>query len=665
MGASPLMTLGMRAMAANYAALQVTGHNIANANVQGYSRQRVELATALGQFSGAGYFGKGSDVETVTRSHNAFLSREALTTRSLASMDAARLNQLNQLETVFPPGENGLGYSTMQFLNAMSDLASRPGDTSSRQVVLARAEEMASRFASASGRVDQMQQLLREDLKTTVATVNELTKNIASVNQQIAAVRGLGQPPNDLLDERDRLIGQLSDQIKVSTVMADDGTIGIFAGGGQRLVLGAEAQPLKVVDSPSDASRAAIAIMDNGMPLRLEQSTLGAGRLAGLLKFQDKDLVDAQLLIGQMAAAMAGAVNAQQRLGMNLHPPAGSVPAADLFQIGSPRAVPMAGNQKDASGAYVAQVGLGITDPSQLKASEYELRADPAGAPGVWQLTRLSDGVVRNVANGDEVDGFRLDIGTPAPSATDKFLLQPVTRAASTMAALLRDPRDIAAASQLTATVGSGNIGTASIAALTVTDNTVNPQHTASISFTNDSGAYAWELRDRDTNALVSSGTGNWTAGQPLPSPPDAPINGFQVQLSGVPRSGDTLTIEKTTNPASNNGNALALAALRDQTLVGRSLAPDGSYIGGATGTDAYASAMADIGVRVQGATAVSSISSSLATQAEQTRSSDAGVNLDEEAAKLIEFQQSYQAAAKVLQVAQSLFETLLQTAGG
>ncbi|MDH4051990.1 MAG: flagellar hook-associated protein FlgK, partial [Rubrivivax sp.] len=243
MGASPLMTLGMRAMAANYAALQVTGHNIANAGVIGYSRQRVELATAQGQFSGAGYFGKGSDVETVTRSHNAFLTREALATASLANMDDARLAQLQQLETVFQTGEQGVGYSALQFLNAMSDLASRPGDTASRQVVLARAQEMAARFADAGGRIDTMQGLLREDLKTTVASVNELTKNIANVNQQIAAVRGLGQPPNDLLDQRDQLLADLSEHISITTVAADDGTLGVFAGGGQRLVLGNQAQP--------------------------------------------------------------------------------------------------------------------------------------------------------------------------------------------------------------------------------------------------------------------------------------------------------------------------------------------------------------------------------------------------------------------------------------
>ncbi len=662
MGATPLMSLGMRAMAANYAALQVTGHNIANASVAGYSRQRVEMATAQGQFSGAGYFGKGSDVVTVTRNHNAFLTREAMSTQGLAAKDEARLEQLRKLEKVFPTGEQGLGYATQNFLNAFSDLANLPADTSTRQVVLARAQELAVRFADAGAQIDQSQHLLREDLKTTVATVNELTSNIATLNQRIAEVSGLGQPPNDLLDQRDQLLTELSKQIAITTVAASDGTIGVFAGGGQRLVLGKEAQPLTVVNSLGDPSRASVAVLDNGQPLRLDERSLGAGRIAGMLQFQNQDLVQAQLLLGQMAAAVGGAVNAQQKLGLNLHQPAGSVPAQDMFSVGAPKAQPMGTNAKGADGQYVGRLELTVVDATQLQASEYDLRADPTN-PGGWQVTRLSDGLVRSVNAGDVIDGFRIDPGTPPPLTSDKFLLQPVTRAAPDMQALLTDTRDIAAASALTATTGVSNTGTARIGALTMTSSTVDPSQTATITF-GAGGAYTWELRDRVTNTLMGSGAGTWTAGSVIPSAPDPQINGFSLALEGVPAAGDTLIVGMTTNVAANNGNALALAALRDQALVGRTLDAGGGLIGGARATDAYAAAMADMGVRVQGAQAISEISQSLAVQSEQTRSSATGVNLDEEAAMLIAYQQSYQAAAKVLQIAQSVFDTLLSAAG-
>jgi flagellar hook-associated protein 1 FlgK len=290
-------------------------------------------------------------------------------------------------------------------------------------------------------------------------------------------------------------------------------------------------------------------------------------------------------------------------------------------------------------------------------ASEYELRADPGGTPGAWQLTRRSDGLVRTIADGDTVDGFTVSLGTPAPAGTDRFLLQPVTTAANGLRVVLGDPRGLATASPVTATASAANTGTARVASLRVASSTLDPEQTASISFTSDTGDYAWELRDRTSNTLLSSGTGIWVAGEPIA------LNGFELQPDGVPRNGDALTVEKTAYPLANNGNALALAGLRDLALVGRTPQGAGALGGGRTFTDAYAAAMADIGVRVQGARVTSEVSAGVASQAEQARSALAGVNLDEEAARLLAFQQSYQAAAKVLQVAQSVFDTLLETA--
>jgi flagellar hook-associated protein 1 FlgK len=300
-------------------------------------------------------------------------------------------------------------------------------------------------------------------------------------------------------------------------------------------------------------------------------------------------------------------------------------------------------------------VSLTVSDASQLQASEYALVADPGGAPGVWQLTRLQDGLVRSIASGDVVDGMRIDIGPPAPAAGDRFLLQPVTRAANGMRRVLDDVKGLAAAAPLSAATASANTGTASVAALRVVSPGADPQQSATITFTDDSGAYSWELRDRTSNALLSSGVGSWSADAPLA------LNGFELELNGAPRSGDVFSVTQTRFPASNNGNALAYAALRDAALVGRMALSGGGLGGGATLTDAYAAAMADIGVRVQAADSAAQISGAAATQAEATRSANSGVNLDEEAARLIQYQQSYQAAAKILQVAQSVFDTLLE----
>jgi flagellar hook-associated protein 1 FlgK len=546
-----------------------------------------------------------------------------------------------------------VGYAAGQFLNSIVDLASRPTDLPTRQVVLARAQDVVDRFRAAGAELDQIQATLNEALKNDVESANQLAQSIATVNQKIAALKGLGQPANDLLDERDRLIGKLSDLVQVTTIPAEDGTLGVFVAGGQRLVLGAQASKLSIVADSADASRSTLALDESGIVRRLDGTLLGGGSIAGRLRVQSLELVQARSDLGQLAAALASVVNDQQARGLDLRNPSGS--GAPIFSVGGPRALPFDSNQRNGSGNFAAQVTLTVTDATQLVASEYELRADPGGAPGAWLLTRKADGLQRTVADGDVVDGLRIDLGSPAPASTDRFLLQPVARAAGEMARVLDEPLGLAAAAPVTATASPANTGTASVGALTVVSSSIDPDQSATVTFTSASGDYAWELRDRTTNALVSSGTGTWSAGSPIA------LNGFELELAGVPANGDTYSVSKTAFPAQNNGNALALAALRDTAFVGRSLDSSGALVGGHTVTDAYARAMAGVGVKVQGAATASQISQSVAGQAETARASFAGVNLDEEAARLLQFQQNYQAASKVLQVAQLLFDELLE----
>ncbi|WP_374562181.1 flagellar hook-associated protein FlgK [Ideonella sp.] len=650
MSSSTLMSIGMRAMFANTASLNVTGHNIANANTEGYSRQEVELATANGQFTGAGFFGKGVNVVNVKRAHDQFLTMQAAAAKSMAAADQTRYGQLTQMENVFPPGDQGLGYAMGDFFASMVDLANAPGDNSARQAVLARAADVSDRFSNASNRLDILQAGVRSDMKNSAQTVTALAARVADINEQISANRGQTQQPNDLLDQRDHLIEQISQYVNVTTIPASDGTVGVFLAGGHRLVLGGESAELTVRSDDLDASRVGLSINSNGQSLALSDDLLTSGSMAGLLRFQNDDLVDARNRLGQMALAFASEVNHAQSLGIDLN----GKPGSDIFEVGPSQALPAATNARDVNGQLLSTVTMDITDASLLQASDYSLRADPSNA-GQYQLVRLSDGLARSVADGDEVDGFRINIGTPAPASTDRFLLQPVARAASGMHRVLDDPSGIAAAQPVQATMGVDNAGTATVDQLRMTDGTVDPNLTATITFSDDTGAYTWELRDRTSGALASSGTGTWTAGEPIE------LNGFALELNGVPTTGDTVTVDKTLFPATNNGNALAQSHLADEQFVGRTLDSNGNYLDGATVTDAYADTMADVGVRVQSARVSSEISTASSTQASEQLASKAGVNLDEEAARLIQYQQGYQAAAKVLQVAQSVFDTMLQ----
>lgn len=664
MGTSALLSLGMRAMFANQAALQTIGQNIANANTPGYSRQSAVLTTPNGQYTGAGFFGKGVDVQTVTRSHNEFLTKEAAGTKSLATMDATSLSLLQQLEKVFPLGEQGLGQAANKFLNSMVDVASRPSDPSARQVLLGSAQELAARFSSAGQQLANLQSGVVSDMRADVNVVNQLAKQIAAANEQVARTAGNGHTPNDLLDQRDQLISQLSAYVQVTTLPASDGTVGVFIGGGQRLVLGDQAQQLVVTADPFDNTRAQLSITEASGSRALDESVLSGGSLSAQLKYQNGALQDGRNLLGQMAVALAQRVNTQQALGLDQSNPPGA--GAPIFAVGAARALPATTNARNPDSSFATTVDVQITDPSKVPASSFLLRADPAGVAGQYELTARPSGAPEILTAAQINARFGVQIteaGAPMGPA-DRFLLEPVAQAAIEMKRVLDNTNGIAAASPITATTDVNNTGTATVDSVyAVNSNLDLSKVPLSIQFgainpADNSVSYSITMADGSTVAGV------WRAGSSIGNEPLAGIDlGFELRLNGVPRPGDKVDVQATAFPGTNNGNAKAFLNLQNENMVGRTVAADGTVARGATITDAYATAMSDIGSRVQGARYLSEVSTSVASDAETSRSSQAGVNLDEEAARLMQFQQGYQAAAKVLQAGQTIFDELLKIA--
>ncbi|MEO8836938.1 MAG: flagellar hook-associated protein FlgK [Caldimonas sp.] len=663
MSVSSLLSIGARAMTANYAALQVTGNNVANANTAGYSRQSVDLATSFSQQTGSGFFGKGVDVTNVTRAHSDFLTKEAAATASLAAADDTRSQQLQQLEKVFPTGEAGLGHAAQQVFNAFVDVSNKPADSSARQVALARVGDLAAQFQGASNQLDSQQAGITQDLKTAVASINSLGARIADLNKRIVNAKGTGHDPNDLLDQRDTALNDLSKLVQVTTVSAADGSVGVFLGGSQKLVLGGDSTPLTTVTDPYDPSKVQIGIKEGGTTRAFPDGFVAGGSVAGLLRVQNHDIPDARGLLGQLASAIAGALNQQQALGLDLGQP--SAAGAPLLAIGAASVAPSSNNATaggvpvasyiDGSGKRVSSVSIAVTDARELQPSDYELYADPALPAGSYTLTRLADGVAQTVSAGDVVDGFRIAIATPAPAARDRFLLQPVSNSTRSITRALDDPKGIAAASPVAATFASTNIGTAALASLNAVSTSINPNLTATINFTDDSGHYNWSLVDTTGVLPTTNGTGSFVAGEPIA------LNGFEMRLTGVPKNGDVVGVAKTAYPASDNGNANALLALRDAGIVGQRSAGGVVSAAGVNVIDAYAGALASIGVTVQSAGFAADQSASIAADAKTAVAEKSGVNLDEEAARLIQYQQSYQAAAKMLQIAQTVFDSLLQ----
>jgi flagellar hook-associated protein 1 FlgK len=658
MSISSLLNIGSRAMAASYAQLTVTGNNIANASTPGYSQQTANLETSFSQQTTTGFFGSGVDVTTVTRAHSNFLTSEAATAASNAAADDTRSTQLQQLQNVFQTDQAGLGYAAQQAFNSFVDVANNPQDSSARQSALSNIGTMASDFSNASSQLDAQQAGIADQLRTSVASINTLTSQIATLNQQIAAAQSSGQPPNSLLDQRDTAINNLSQLAGVTTVAAADGTVGVFLGGSQTLVLGGNSTPLLAVPDAYDPSKVQVGISNGSTTTTFPDGFISSGSVGGLLQVQNDDIPDARGLLGQLASSIAGAMNSQQALGLNLGTPASA--GSPLLSIGAPDVLPSSNNAMsggvpvasyvNGSGTRVPSVSISVVNSSQLQPSDYRLTADPSLPAGQYKLTRLSDGTSQTVSNGDVVDGFQIDIAAPAPAAGDSFLLQPVSTAASGMALAMTNPSGIAAASPVQAATNIANTGTASVASLNVVAPSINPNLTATITFTDSSGDYNYSLVDTTGVVPTVNGTGTITAGQPIS------LNGWQLNLTGTAKSGDSVVVAKTAFPAADNGNANAMLALGTANIVGQG----GGVAAGQNVTDAYASALANVGVRVQSAMAAATQSDAISTAATTAASNQSGVNLDEEAARLIQYQQSYQAAAKILQIAQTVFDSLL-----
>lgn len=641
-----ILNIGARALQANEVALQTAGNNIANVNTPGYSRQSVVLHTVQGQYTGGGYIGKGVEVQTIQRNFDAFLTRQAALASSVQSADSTRSDKLKQLEGIFDGGSSGLGASISDMLNAFSDVVTAPTDLTARTVVLTRVDETAARMRAASKSLDDLQQGVAQELSQKVDSINSLARNIADVNQEIARASVSGQPPNDLLDRRDQLIRDLNKYVQTSSVAADDGSVGLFIGGSQALVLGNTVAPLSIVkDDFGDPMKSKLAINRSGQTFTLDENNLGGGEVSGLLRFQNTDLNEGRNLLGRLTLAVTTAMNDQHKLGLDLD----GKPGGNLF---SPTVMGMQNVLQPTAPATLntgtAALSLSVSDCTRFVASDYEVNFASATT---GSITRRSDGVVQpfdfGATNPVQIDGLAIAMPVGVPNAGDRFELKPFSTSASNISSVFSTPRALAVASPVAGTMGASNTGSLQQVSLTARSNPVAVAPVV-LTFT---GANSYTRSDElpVPNTTVFA----FTPGQSIEgtTPATAPLSQWSVTLQGSPKAGDTYTVGPNAFPALNAGNATALMNLRDATVF------DGGPL-----TDGYAGLMSQIGIRAQSANYATQVSASIATNLESSRAGVSGVNLDEEAAKLLQYQQAYQASAKVIQIAQGIFDTLIQS---
>ncbi len=619
-----ILNTSLTGMLAFQRALAVTSHNIANANTPGYSRQVVEFSARLGSDFGNGYIGGGTQITTIKRIYDNLLA-EQLQSSTTGQVRFNTLNSLaSRIDILLADADTGLNKGLQSFFNSVQDLSNDPASIPTRQALLGEASGLAGRLQALDQRLGELESEVNSRLQLSIADINSLAASIADVNDKISKVIG-GPPPNDLLDQRDRLVLALSEQVSVTTTVQSNGAMNVFIGSGQSLVIGNRVQELGVRSSEFDPTRLNVVYEGASGATPLDTSLTG-GALGGLLEFRSKILDPAIQSLGQTAVAFASQFNEQHRSGMDLR---GNLGGA-FIGIDPPTILYSANNT--GSGAATATV----SDLGAFTGANYILGFDGAS----YSLMREDSGVVLamtgtgTAADPFVADGIEIEV-SGAPAAGDRILIRTGQDAAGSIRSLISDPQSVAMAAPTRSQASFGNTGDATISPAQVVDRSdLGLLTSAIIEFTSP------------TNYTINgAGSFTYSDGNPIT------VNGTTFTISGSPFAGDRFTIEPNFGASGDNSNGLQLTDIQSVGLL------DGGTI---SINENYGRLVSSVGGTTHQIQANLDAQNVILHNAEDTMLSNSAVNLDEEAAKLIRFQQAFQAVAQVVRVAQSLFDSLL-----
>jgi flagellar hook-associated protein 1 FlgK len=620
-----MLTTGVSSLRALQRALDTTSHNIANASTDGYNRQRVEFQTRPADTYGNNWIGTGVNVASVSRIYDQFLAQSARSSGSSVARLDSYASQAGRVDDLLGDPDNGLGTSLQNFTDSINEVSSTPNSTAARSALLAQAQALADRLGSYDQRLRSMSADVDAQLASQASDITQIAQNIAKLNGSIAtAVQQTGQPPNDLLDQRDKLIDQLSKDVGVTTV-ADGDSINVFIGKGQPLVLGTAASTITTTQDPLEPDRLKFALQTKTGTIDLSSSVSG-GTVGGLLDFRSQMLDPARSELGRITVAIANQVNSQHQEGMDLHGQMGGT----FFNVGG------VGVSYSTLNTGTATVSATRTDVGALSGDDYVLTRTATG----YTLNNKSSGApVSFTGTGTAIDpivanGVSIVVG--AGTATgDQYVIRPTRDAISGFSVAITDPSKVAAAGAIRTSAASANAGTGKISQGEVLDAS-NAQllTTVNIVFTSA------------TTYSVNGG-----ADQPFTAGGNIDINGWRMQISGAPQTGDTFTVGSNAGATGDNRNAFALAdSLKAGVLDG----------GSASVSAAVDKLINNVGLATQ--TAQTNLAAQTAINQSDISARDAvsGVNLDEEAANLLRYQQAYQASAQVISIANQMFSALM-----
>ena len=632
-----ILSVGQSALTAAQVGLVTTGHNIANAATPGYNRQVVTQGAVSGQDAGYGFVGKGTEVTGVRRIYSEFLGNQVVSTQTAKGQLDSYYTQIQQINNMLADSKSGLAPALQDFFSSVQATTSDPGSAAARQSMLSSAYTLAGRFQGMDAQLSEQRQGVNAEIRSSVESINVYAQQIGKLNDAIEKVMNNGGgAPNDLLDQRDQAINQLSKEIKVSVVKQGN-TLNVMIGSGQPLVVGNKNYNLSVTQSPTDASRAEVSYDINGKPVMLAEDSITGGRLGGVMEFRSKTLDATQNALGRIAITLATEFNRQHALGQDQS----GLPGGQFFDIGKPAVGASSANSKNPDGSPRGGVEASFNPlaTSALTTSDYRLKVTGAN-PSTYSVLRLSDNTTFDNSPA-EVDGVQFAL-TGSPSVDDTYVVRPTAGGASAATGIrvkLSDPSKIALGSPLRASAASGNTGTGSAGGVTATAPAASPVQPFTITF---SDANTFSVTDSNGNALLSN--------QAFSAGADISAGGWTLQIKGAPAVGDSFTVGANSGASGDNSNALALAQLQSKLTTN----------GSASFQGAYSQLVNQVGNKTRELEVTSAAAGQLYTSAVTAQQSESGVNLDEEAANLLKYQQAYQAAGKLMKAASDMFDVLL-----
>ncbi|MGF2685786.1 flagellar hook-associated protein FlgK [Marinobacter sp. DUT-3] len=671
-----LINIGLTGILGHQAALNTTGNNITNANTPGYSRQEVQFETQPGQRTGAGTIGSGVSISNIRRLANEYLVQQVREDTTLNGEQQALNSELSRLDNLLGGETTGLSDTLNNFFASLQNAAEDPASLPQRQLVLSEAQQLVNRFQALNQEFIQQRESVKTQMQQGVKDANTLLKSIAELNLAISESPGLaeGKMPNELLDKRDEALRKLSDLVGIKVTQAEGSQVNVSLNNGLALVVGSNAAEFGTRESVEDPTSLEFTLRNGGRTLAVDEQING-GKLGGLRRFEAEALKPAFDELGRVAIALSDTMNHQHEIGLDLEGELGGQFFTDINNIAAQRGRVVANANNQAPND--AQLAVEITDSSVLESGSWSLQFSGDGRS--YELIdsatgkTVNQGRLPDPANSEiSMPGFNIRIEGGTFNAGDKYLIQPTRNAAANIGLEVEREEDLAFASPVRAESDLGNSGTAQINQGKMLDvrnpftNALLPGFRTEGELTNgplevqfdDDGAgnLVYSVFDNNGDAIIADkpyqdGISNKLFSE---DPSDgAEYQGFQFEISGNPEVGDVFTIGFNENGVSDNRNAEFLAALGTANTMNN---------GTQNFTEGYAGVVEAVGVKTRQSQLDKDASQTLLEQSTNQRESVSGVNLDEEAGKLIQYQAAYNASAQVMSVAQDLFTTLLQS---